>query len=165
VRAEEIVRSANYGGRLHEEIVEIEQPPLKDRIAALIREIDAQNNRSTRSPYCFIVQSKQWVDTLHDGEKEVIASDGRLYTLEEWIEADENVTRKSWQDEGPFWVRATWEDKGVFLTESDALKFIRANAHHLNEPRIYVKHFWRNSQMETVMRALEEFSGEKMIWR
>jgi len=44
-KAEEIVRSANYGGRLHEEIVEVEQPPLKVQIAALIREINAQNNR------------------------------------------------------------------------------------------------------------------------
>jgi len=42
---------------------------------------------------------------------------------------------------------------------------MHANAHHLTEPRTYVKHFWRNSQMETVMRALEEFSGEKLVWK
>lgn len=30
---------------------------------------------------------------------------------------------------------------------------------HLKEPRTYVKHFWRNSQMKLVMLALEEFSG------
>jgi hypothetical protein len=74
-------------------------------------------------------------------------------------------SHKSWEDEGPFWARPEWEDKAVFLTEKEALKFIRANGHHLNEPRTYVKHFWRNSEMETVMRALEEFSGEKLVWR
>ena len=164
-QAEKIVTSANYGGTLNEEIVELTQPPLKERIAALIREINAQDNRATASPYYFIVQSKRWVDTVHGGEKEVVAVDGHFYTLDEWIENDEGATRKSWEAEGPFWVREDWEDKGVFLTEKAALLFIRANSHHLNEPRTYVKHFWRNSQMETVMRALEEFSGERLVWK
>ena len=163
--AEEIVRRANYGGRLHEEIVETVQPPLKEQIAALIPEINPQNNRCTRSPYYFVVQSKRWVDTAHDGEKKVIAYDGHLYTLEEWLALAPSHTEESWEEERPFQLRAEWEDKGVFLTETAAFKFIRANAHHLNELRTYVKHFWRNSQMETVMRALEEFSGEKLIWR
>src|SRR4051794_17114766 len=55
--AEQIVASANSGGRLHEEIVEIETPPLKEQFAALIREINAQDNRATASPYYFVVQS------------------------------------------------------------------------------------------------------------
>lgn len=163
--AEEICRQANYGGRLEEEIVELVQPSLKERVASLIREINAQVNRATATPYYFVVQSKRWVDTVHGGDKQVVAYDGRLYTLAEWLEGDENATEASWDDHGPFWVRAEWEDKAVFLTEKAALKFMRANAHHLNEPRTYVKHFWRNSEMETVMRALEEFSGEKLVWK
>jgi hypothetical protein len=167
--AEEIVHGANYGGQLNEEIVEVEQPPLKQQIAALIREINAQNNRCTASPYYYAVQSKRWVDTVGDGDKAVIVYDGHLYTLDEWTQsgeyADEEEAERSWQQHGPFQVRAEWEDKEVFLTEKAALLYIRANGHHLNEPRTYVKHFWRNSQMETVMRALEEFSGEKLVWR
>ncbi len=168
-KAEEICRQANFGGRLHEEVVELVLQPLKERVAALIREINAQNNRATASPYYFAVQSKRWVDTVHDGEKEVVAYNGRLWTLEEWRESQdwENPTETydSWHEQGPFCVRGEWEDKAVFLTEKEALKFIRANAHHLNEPRTFVKHFWQNSEMETGMRALEEFSGEKLIWR
>jgi hypothetical protein len=162
-KAEAIVRGANYGGTLNEEIVELVTPPLKEQIAALLREINAQNNRSTATPYYFVVQSKRWVDTAFDGDKEVIAEDGHLYTFEEW-EA-EGRTEKTWNEHTCFSVREDWEDKGVFLTEKAALLFIRANGHHLNEPRTYVKRFWRNSQMETVMRALEEFSGEKLIWQ
>ena len=164
-QAEKIVAGANYGGTLNEEIVELTQPPLKEQIATLIREINAQDNRCTASPYYYVVQSKRWVDTVHDGEKEVVALDGSLYTLAEWLESDEEATQSSWEAEGPFDVRSEWEDKAVFLTEKAALLFIRANGHHLNEPRTYVKHFWRNSQMETVMRALEEFSGERLVWK
>lgn len=167
--AEQICVSANYGGKLNEEIVETGKPFLKDQIAALIREINGQDNRITASPYYFVVQSKKWVDTAFDGEKEVVAYDGRLYTLEEWQLSDPDespaITERSWNDHGPFWARHVWEDREIFLTEKAALQYIHANAHHLNEPRTYVKHFWRNSQMETVMRALEEFSGEKLIWK
>jgi hypothetical protein len=80
-RGERIVSSANYGGHLHEEIVEIVQPSLKEQIAALIREINAQNNRASASPYYFVVQSKKWVDTVHDGNKQVIYDEG-IFTLE-----------------------------------------------------------------------------------
>jgi len=162
--AEEIVKHANYGGSLNEEIVEIVTPPLKEQIAALIREINAQDNRATASPYYFVVQSKRWVEGDGEDGKEVIHSDG-LFTLEEWQAQGPDSSRESWEKLNPFWVYALWEDKGVFLTEKAALLFIRANRHHLTEPRTYVKHFWRNSQMETVMRALEEFSGEKLVWR
>ena len=116
--AEEIVRRANYGGRLDEEIVETVQPPLKEQIAARIPEINPQNNRCTRSPYYFVVQSKRWVDTAHDGEKKVIAYDGHLYTLEEWLALAPSHTEESWEEERPFQLRAEWEDKGVFLTET-----------------------------------------------
>lgn len=167
--AEEIVRQANYGGQLNEEIVEVVTPPLKEQVAALIREINGQNNRATASPYYYAVQSKRWVDCYHGGEREVVAYDGSLWTLEEWRESQEwdspSEAFDSWHEQGPFSVRAEWEDKGVFLTEKAALQFIQANQHHLNEPRTYVKHFWRNSQMELVMRALEDFSGEKLVWR
>lgn len=162
--AERIVHSANYGGRLNEEIVEIEQPPLKEQIAALIREINSQDNRITASPYYFVVQSKKWVDTIQSGDKQVVYADG-LFTLEEWQALGPEFTEESWERHSPFWVREEWEDREVFLTEKAALLYMRANGHHLNEPRTYVKHFWRNSQMKTVMQALEEFSGEKLEWR
>jgi hypothetical protein len=164
VEAERIVTSANHGGRLHEEIVELVQPSLKEQIAKLIREINAQDNRATASPYYFVVQSKKWVDTVHGGDKQVIYYDG-IFTLEEWKALGPDCTEESWENQHPFWVREEWEDREVFLTERAALLFMRANARHLNEPRTYVKHFWRNSQMETVMEALEEFSGEKLAWR
>jgi hypothetical protein len=116
-----------------------------------------------------VVQSKRWVDCHYDGDKEVIHLDGSLYTLDEWREANPEMTptegHDTWHEHGPFEVRVEWEDKEVFLTEKAAMLYMHTNAHHLNEPRTYVKHFWRNSQMETVMRALEEFSGEKLIWR
>ena len=163
--AEKIVASANYGRSLNEEIVELVTPPLKEQTAALIREINAQDNRATASPYYFVVQNKRWVQDEFNGEKEVIAEEGRLYTLDEWEALGEGYNKESWQRNGPFWVSHEWENKEIFLTEKAALLFIRANGHHLNEPRTYVKHFWRNSQMGTVMRALEEFSGEKLIWR
>jgi hypothetical protein len=151
--AEQIVNSANFRGRLEEEIVEIRQPPLRERIASIIRQINSQDNRATASPYHFAVQSKRWVDTVHDGEKEVVLYDGHLYTLNEWVESDPNSTWQSWEDLHSFWVRHEWEDRGIFLTEREALKFIKANRYHLTEPRTYVKHFWRNSEMETIMRA------------
>jgi hypothetical protein len=160
--AEKICTSANYGGKLGEEIVEIDQPSLKVRIAGLIREINQQDNRITASPYYFVVQSKRWVDTAHDGEKEVIHCDGDLYTLPEWLELGEYHTEDTWQEQDPFWLRSEWEDREIFLTEKAALQYMRAQAHHLNEPRTFVKHFWRNSQMKLVMLALEEFSGEKL---
>lgn len=163
-QAEEIVRQANHGGTLNEDIVELVQPSLKEQIAALIREINTQDNRATASPYYFVVQSKKWVEGEGEEGKEVIFDDG-LFTLEEWLALGPDYTQESWEKHHPFWVHAEWEDKEIFLTEKAALLFIRANRHHLKEPRTYVKHFWRNSQMETVMRALVEFSGERLVWK
>ena len=62
------------------------------------------------------------------------------------------ATRARGRTIGPFSVRDDWEDKDVFLTEKAARSSYRANGHHLTEPRTYVKHFWRNSQMELVMK-------------
>jgi hypothetical protein len=140
------------------------QPVLRERIAVLIREINAQDNRATASPYYYVVQSKKWVDTVHEGDKQVIYDDG-LFTLEEWTALGPEYTEESWEKRHPFCVREEWEDCEIFLTEKAALLYIRANRHRLNEPRTYVKHFWRNSQMELVMKALEEFSGESLVRR
>lgn len=99
--------------------------------------------------------------------KEVLLDEeeGGLLTKEQWLAEDKSRTEDQWDELDTITVVAEWEDKEIFLTEPAAMLYMRANAHHLTEPRTFVKHFWRNSQMELVMRALEEFSGERLKWR
>lgn len=56
----------------------------------------------------------------------------------------------------------TLKNGNVFLTESACKEFIKQNAHHLNNPTIYVHSFWRNYEMKNVVDLINEIvKGEK----
>lgn len=174
--AKEICRKANYGS-LNEEIVEIE-PDLKKRVRELIEEINRQDNRATAHPYYFAVQELQWFPDSEgynwgEEQREVGIIDDRCYdkesfrdTLNEWREEDECDLRDEEFEE--IWERdkqtqtGMWITKGVFLTETAANRFIEANVHNFGKTRTYVEHFYRNSQMELVFKALEAYAETRI---
>ena len=175
--AEDICRRANYGGMLNEEIVEIGRN-LKSEIRDLIEEINRQDNRATAHPYYFAVQELEWMPDPEgyawgSEQREVGVLDDRCYDKESFREIlndlreeDECDLRDEEFEE--IWERdkqmqtGMWITKGIFLTEIEANKFIQANAHNLGKTRTYVEHFYRNSQMELVFEALEEFAGTRI---
>lgn len=61
-------------------------------------------------------------------------------------------------------VEATTEKKyqNTFFTAKACEEHIKANDYHYNEPISYLKHAWRNPEMELVSKFLCEISGGKM---
>jgi len=182
-KALEICKNANYGDTLNEEIVEVNKPPLRDRIANLMRDINAQDNRATASPYYFEVQQLEWIGPIDeiyghwDETREVWEFEGEQYDTEaefkravweyywpgsgreERKKAIRKI-RKAFDDYGDsITLCGVWRCKGVFLTQTAALKHIHANQHRYFKTRTYVQHFWRNSEMETVFEALADYCG------
>lgn len=173
--AEEICRKANHNS-LNEEIVEIE-PDLKKQIRELIEEINRQDNRATAFPYYFAVQELEWMPDPEgynwgEEQREIVVIDDCCYckktyreTVNEELdgllpisdEAFDELWEKDKQTQTGVWIT-----KGVFLTEIAANRFIEANAHNYGKMRTYVKHFYRNSQMELVFKALEAFAETRI---
>jgi hypothetical protein len=60
------------------------------------------------------------------------------------------------------WTRSgakdTWEFVTVCFTEAAAKAFIKANAHRLKEPRVYVDSAYRNEEMNAVRKLLMRFA-------
>lgn len=49
-------------------------------------------------------------------------------------------------------------DCGCFFTREEAIAFAEANKHHVGDDyRIYVRHFWRNSEAETIVEIINQF--------
>jgi len=48
----------------------------------------------------------------------------------------------------------TWVDMGIFLTEKAANEHIAKNHYHYHNPRLYVKHFRQNPEMEHLFEAI-----------
>ena len=105
-------------------------------------------------------------------QREVVVVDDCCYDKEkffEWLkESSDEDNDDIPEDVEEIWERdkqtqtGMWITKGVFLTEIAANRFIEANAHNFGKTRTYVEHFYRNSQMELVFKALEAYSETRI---
>lgn len=154
-------------------------------VRGLVAAIDAQNNRCTANPYFFVIQEKERVVTPEGCGDYVVYHDHDgvvTYTADELIEnlGHPDVTDgwdDDWDDERAVEeivsasggriteheVREEWitpEKHNVFFTESAIKIHIAQNDYHFGETRTYVRHAWRNPEIEGIFAALREIAEQ-----
>ena len=135
----------------------------------LVSEIDNQDNRATASPYYYVIQERKEriAPRGNVGDKTLYWHDGEYMDAEEWADALDFDTEAEflawWEEEYPYeepleieYYRGEPEVSNVFFTEKACEKHIKANHYHFIEPRSYVKHAWRNPEMEQLFEAIRE---------
>lgn len=147
--------------------VEIKQETL-DFLQGLAKEINKQDNRSTRSPYYYVIWVQKLV--LDACGEDYYYVDGESTTREdlEKMPVDEFVDTyglekaptqtMSWK-----WVAGC--NDSIFLTEKAAKKHLEQNRHHYGKDAVtYVKYFWRCPEMENLFKAIADVSGIDLEW-
>ena len=135
----------------------------------LIDEIDQQDNRATASPYYYVVQEKRErvLPPGSDGDKILYYHDGEYMEASEWADALEFDTEEKflewWNDEYPYeeplrveYYMGEPELSNVFFTEKACHKHIEQNHYHFRNPRSYVKHAWRNPEINELFEVIRK---------
>jgi hypothetical protein len=131
--------------------------------AGIAGRLRTQDNRCTREP-AYVVQQKHRVTGLDPRfccDDEIAWWNGAdMYEAVGDERARLEAAYQETGDEPDAWTRTgardTWEFVTVCLTEAAALAYIEANAHRLNEPRVFVESFYRNEEMIAVRQLLAE---------
>lgn len=137
----------------------------------LISEIDTQDNRATASPYYYVVQERKErvipFASPGSGDATLYFTEDGLVRSHELMDIYETKTEeeaiqkwgKNYPEEEPVVLDYYHDDaelSNVFFTEKAIKKHIEANHYHWREPRDYVKHAWRNPEMESLFKAVRE---------
>ena len=140
-------------------------------LSSLMKEVNTQNNRFTASPFYFQVQSREWQVCPEEDDdavefylwdcEPIETKDLEEMSDEEKIDnfgsLDMDIIIEDMSD--PFYQKIVWAGKGIFLTEKAANEHILLNNYHYHNPRTYVKHFWRNYEMEQLFEAISVISA------
>lgn len=142
-------------------------------LKSLVAEIDSQDNRCTASPYFYVIQEKE-KRVVPDGFEEdtEIYYDGESYSEEEFRESfgvpegediDAFAYSNGYEIEWFGFTRDYEERSGsnVFFTERAYRDHVSINGHNLKEPRSFVKHAFRNAEMENLFDALRDITREQ----
>lgn len=140
----------------------------------LMTEINRQDNRCTASPYYYVIQVQELVEDC-DGEEHYFL-EGEEITKEELVKLTtqelednygEGATVESVLEEkcSALYMSLKWVDtcdnNGIFLTEKAANEHIKLNGYHYNNPRTYVRYFWRCPEIEKLFEAISDVCGVK----
>lgn len=152
----------------------------------LSKELNTQDNRSTRMPYFFQVQTQEQIAVPEGQGTKAWYNDGSLIeTKEEIMEAI--LEWKGWVDtnsgetdilyskfteyekeiilEKAGWNKVFYDYKekleNAFFTEKACKNHIKYNSHHYNKPVDYLSYASRNDEMEMVMKFLCGLTKEK----
>jgi len=132
----------------------------------LIKEIDEQDNRCTADPYYYVIQEeKTLVCAPGCGDEMYYIHDGEGRTKEELMENFDLISDGEFDDficsngVEEIEIEKKHDDatlSNVFFTEKACHKHIELNHYHFNKPRSYVKHAWRNPEVESIFKAIRE---------
>jgi len=140
-------------------------------VKRLINEIDSQDNRATADPYYYVIQGiKERVTAPGCGDDIVYVHDGQGFTKEDLMETFDLDTEGAFDDfitsnfTEEVEVTREHEDvpmSNVFFTEKACHRHIELNHYHYSDGRSYVKHAWRNPEVENIFKALREIAENK----
>jgi len=132
-------------------------------IRDFLKKIAEQDNRSTRSPYFYVIRSEIRVSAPACNADEIeVYWDGDTYesmeALEEYLEKNEyseNQKDDVLSEAEEYGIRKEWKESGMFLTETDAERHLEANYYHYSKnAHTYVKHSWRAPELKDFIQAL-----------
>jgi len=146
-----------------------------DFIKNLVREIETQDNRSTRLPILYVIKET----TREYGIEEDYGADGfewvkdsETYTWEQIVDFVCEKLRLSPDEMGEtdaedcgfkrvFYRNIERYSDNFFFTEKAAKEHLRINGHNLTKPQDYVIHAFRNDEIEGVIEAMIEIANKK----
>ena len=140
-------------------------------IKALIKEIDNQDNRCTASPYFYVIREKK-TRPAHFGCGDYIGYfyDGETFDKQDLMNTFELKSEDAFEefiDSNDFEIldfTCSHEDaemSNVFFTEKACHDHIENNHYHFRDPKSYVKHAWRNPEIQNIIKALREIANNK----
>jgi hypothetical protein len=133
----------------------------------------AQDNRATAFPYFYVIRQPRWRptpegygygETKHiffdsEGQREYSTKEDYIKDLiEEGISAKE-AHMKAEDELQELYVEQYFDEDNIFLTEEGYERHLKLNRHNLKEPHSYVKHCFRNPEMEGLLKAIFEVAG------
>lgn len=161
-----------------------------DFLMNLSNEIKTQDNRCTAMPYFFQVREKKEVAAHEGSGTEVLYSSEYEVELRteqnkrQWIKEHFDYFDESmWYEElkeidivnewtldaalmdldfNRFYVDEDYEYSNVFFTSKACDEYIKLNRHNLKSPDNYLKHAFRNREMEMIFKFITELNGGKL---
>lgn len=143
--------------------------------------IATQDNRATAKPYFFVVMKPRWHpchedysgggnDTKYvrldrsvdDPDEYEDDADGKLKFAESYRErAEDPVTDEKinelWDNLEQVRMEERDEEDNAFLTFAAYEEHVRLNKHNLGKHHSYLKHAYRNPEMDSLFKAIAEF--------
>lgn len=129
-------------------------------LGKLMRE---QDNRSTASPYLYVLQAqrkvyandfenpdgKEYYDSDYDSGFDSIEEARKHFIEDGYDNIDQRI-----EDLVAYEYKFYWEDVNWFFTKEALDKHLRANRHRYGKTRDYVKYCLRNPEMEYVQKVM-----------
>lgn len=126
-----------------------------------VHTLNTQERLGTAQPVRYTIQSKQWEPIPEEYG----------YDKVEYYNPDDSearyVSKEAAQKDGVddpdvVYLRARWVDREHFFTQEAAEQHLRSNHYHYTEGRIYVDHFWRNPQVNRLLKTIATLTGKKI---
>ena len=144
------------------------------------KEINAQDSRGTRLPYLYAVRSVERIEGnsddydgimwVHDGDEystysmlEILLEDeivlGDEITID-YLEYDYNYGHNDdFEGFTKYYYKEQRVIKNVFFTEAEAVRHIKQNHYHYDDPDTYVIHLFRNDETLKLIQCMFEIIG------
>jgi len=132
-----------------------------------IQDVDSQDNRATAKPYFYVIRDTETVAAPEGHGDEIrYMWDGDVMTkesVEEHLrEFDDTKTIQDLLDDGTieeFDVMTQYitpENHNIFFTEKACHEHMESNHYHFRKPHSYIRHAWRNPEIEKLFEAVRE---------
>jgi len=153
----------------------------------LSNELNTQDHRCTAMPYFFQIQTEEWESAPEGQGEEVWFCDGSFLESEDeikeavieykgWVhDYEEDEVEKKYNELTDYEKDEILENnyrkvnrqkvfklQNAFLTEKSCKQHIKNNSYHYENPKDYLSHANRNSDMETIIKYLCELNGGKI---
>jgi len=142
-----------------------------DFVRGLMSAIDEQDNRCTASPYFYVIRDEEYRAVPEGcGDESRYMYDGESFTYEQLKEMfSEEMSGMPFEDFlESHYVESydvkkesmTPENHNVFFTEKACLRHLEQNRHHFRNPYSYVRHAFRNPEIENIFKVLREIAKQ-----
>ena len=150
--------------------IQIKRETLKS-IQDIAHELEFQDNRATAKPYFLVIRTKRWRTTLDShahGETRTVRineddDSTEFKSFEEycaWAKAydpdDDSDLAAGWDKLPEYTLEAYYDESNVFLTDKGFDEHVRLNKHNLGECHTYMKHAFRNPEMDAIFKLIAE---------
>lgn len=149
-----------------------------NKIKNIAYDLKWQNNRGTAKPYFLVIKTKKWRvanDEYATGETRTVRVDmeydpKEFKNFEEYTkwykvcdpDAQDERIRHEWNNLPEHILEAYDEEDNVFFTDRGYEEHMRLNGHNVRrggEVHTYMKHAFRNPEMEAVFKLIEEIGN------